>query len=392
MAHVVVLGGSTAGLMAAYEIADLLQLDERVTVISDRREFQAGQPPPWITAGTARQPALYFPLEAALVRKRIDLAPHGARRLHPDEGCVELDDGTLLSYDFLVIATGPRPAFDEIEGLGPRGYTQSICHADHLPDCAAAWEALIDDPGPVVVGAAQGAPCIAPAYEAALQIARELRRLALHTRSPITFLTPEPYIGASRLAGPDTSPDLLVSALREAGMRWITSARVDKVEPGVMWISGPELPVARALPFRFSVVMPPLRPVDAVSDIAGLADEHGAILVDEWLRNPRYRNIYASGVAVASASPEQRPAEAGVRRRPYVAGPMTSVVAQNIRDQIDGRPPAHASSWSRIGLVNLGAPGLAFIEQREAQQRRGDWFASPSWIHVSRCATCDVGR
>jgi predicted flavoprotein YhiN len=54
MAHVVVLGGSTAGLMAAYEIADLLQLDERVTVISDRRELQAGQPPPWITAGTAR--------------------------------------------------------------------------------------------------------------------------------------------------------------------------------------------------------------------------------------------------------------------------------------------------------------------------------------------------
>jgi NADH dehydrogenase FAD-containing subunit len=32
---------------------------------------------------------------------------------------VELADGSKLDYDFLILATGPKPAFDEIEGLDP---------------------------------------------------------------------------------------------------------------------------------------------------------------------------------------------------------------------------------------------------------------------------------
>lgn len=32
---------------------------------------------------------------------------------------VELMDGSLISYDCLIIATGPRLAFDEVEGLWP---------------------------------------------------------------------------------------------------------------------------------------------------------------------------------------------------------------------------------------------------------------------------------
>ena len=41
------------------------------------------------------------------------------------------------TYDYLVIATGPKLAFDEIEGFGPQANTRSICHTD---DAAAASE------------------------------------------------------------------------------------------------------------------------------------------------------------------------------------------------------------------------------------------------------------
>jgi len=44
---------------------------------------------------------------------------------------MELLDGTTLHYDYLIIATGPELAFDEIEGLGPEHNTSSICHVDH---------------------------------------------------------------------------------------------------------------------------------------------------------------------------------------------------------------------------------------------------------------------
>ena len=43
----------------------------------------------------------------------------GARRVHPGDNRVELCDGTFVDYDYLIIATGPDLAFDEVEGLGP---------------------------------------------------------------------------------------------------------------------------------------------------------------------------------------------------------------------------------------------------------------------------------
>ncbi|MCX7912587.1 MAG: hypothetical protein N2506_06480, partial [Dehalococcoidales bacterium] len=37
-----------------------------------------------------------------------------------------LADGTVLDYDFLVIATGAKLAWDAVPGLGPKGYSHSI--------------------------------------------------------------------------------------------------------------------------------------------------------------------------------------------------------------------------------------------------------------------------
>ncbi len=37
--------------------------------------------------------------------------------MHPAEHRVELSDGGSVSYDYLVIATGPDLAFDEVPGL-----------------------------------------------------------------------------------------------------------------------------------------------------------------------------------------------------------------------------------------------------------------------------------
>ena len=75
-----------------------------------------------------------------------------------------------------MIATGPELAFDEVPGLGPEGHTQSICTSDHACEAHEAWEAFCKDPGPIVVGAVQGASCYGPAYEYAMIMDKELRR------------------------------------------------------------------------------------------------------------------------------------------------------------------------------------------------------------------------
>jgi sulfide:quinone oxidoreductase len=42
----------------------------------------------------------------------------GAKRIHPERNEVELNNGAAsLTYDYLVIATGPKLAFDDVQGL-----------------------------------------------------------------------------------------------------------------------------------------------------------------------------------------------------------------------------------------------------------------------------------
>ena len=55
-----------------------------------------------------------------------------ARKVQPESSNLLLENGEPLPYDYLVIASGPRLAFDEVTGLGPHGgYTQSVCKTAH---------------------------------------------------------------------------------------------------------------------------------------------------------------------------------------------------------------------------------------------------------------------
>ena len=63
--------------------------------------------------------------------------------MRPEQNEIELNDGRMLAYDYLVIATGPALAFDEIDGLGPDRNSISICHVDHAAKAAERWRAFL---------------------------------------------------------------------------------------------------------------------------------------------------------------------------------------------------------------------------------------------------------
>ena len=147
----------------------------------------------------------------------------------PQARRVELNDGTSVDYDYLVIATGPELAFDEIDGLGPNAHTQSICHIDHAVQAHAAFEEFCKNPRPIVVGAVQGASCFGPAYEFAYILDTELRKRRIRDRVKMTFVTPEPYIGHLGLDGVGDTKGLMESEFRNRHIRWITNARVKQV-------------------------------------------------------------------------------------------------------------------------------------------------------------------
>jgi sulfide:quinone oxidoreductase len=390
MAHIVVMGAGLGGMPMAYEMKELLRKDDRVTVVGLGETYHFVPSNPWVAVHWRARRDIEFPVAPYLAKKGIAYDGRGVKRVHPQENRLELNDGSSLAYDYLVIATGPKLAFDEIEGLGPDGHTQSVCHVDHAERGAAAWDAFVKNPGPIVVGAVQGASCFGPAYEFAFIMETDLRRRKIRDRVPMTFVTSEPYIGHLGLGGVGDSKGMLESMLRERHIKWICNAKVTKVEPGKMHVTEHDEDGKpkkdHVLPFAYSMMLPAFKGVDAVFGIDGLTNPRGFILIDEHQRNPTYKNVYAVGVCVAIPPVEATPVPTGAPKTGFMIESMVTAVAHNIREELDGKAPTHKATWNAVCLADLGDTGIAFVALPQIPPRNVNWFSEGKWVHLAKVA------
>jgi sulfide:quinone oxidoreductase len=122
MKKLLILGAGTAGtMMAAKMRGNLAEEEWEITLVDldDRHIYQPG--------------LLFIPFDVYrprdVIKPRSRFVPFGVRfivseidRIEPDENRVRLEDGTLLDYDFLVVATGSRIVAEETEGLTGPGW------------------------------------------------------------------------------------------------------------------------------------------------------------------------------------------------------------------------------------------------------------------------------
>ena len=390
MPRIVVLGGGLGGTLGAYEIADAVRGRAELMLVSDAPAFSFVPSNPWVAVRWRDAAAVQIELAPVMASKRIAFTSVGARRVHPAENRIELNDGTSIPYDYLVIATGPELAFDEVEGLGPSGHTVSICQTAHAAAAADAFDRLLEHPGPVIVGAAQGASCFGPAYEFAMILDTELRRRKLRDRVPMTFVTPEPYIGHLGLDGVGDTKSMLECEMRNRHIKWLTSTRIDSVEPEKMHISeiaeDGSVKASRALPFRFAMILPAFRGVPAVSGIEGLANPRGFVLVDKHQRNPAFPNIFALGVCVAIPPVGSTPLPVGVPKTGFMIESMASAIASNLSMLLDGEEPAAEATWNAVCLADFGDGGVAFVAQPQIPPRNLNWSSQGRWVHYAKIA------
>ena len=390
MAHIVILGAGIGGMPLAYEMKDKLRPGERITVVSNNPNFHFVPSNPWVAVNWRKREAIEFAVEPYLAKHGIAFNASGAKRVHPQLNQVELGDGSTLDYDMLVVATGPKLAFEDVEGMGPDGHTHSICHVDHATAAGRAWEGFVAKPGPVVVGAVQAASCFGPAYEFALIMDTDLRRRKIRDRVPMTFVTAEPYIGHLGLGGVGDSKTLLESALRERHIKWICNAKVTRVEADKAFIAehdeNGQPKKQHELPFAYSMLLPAFKGIDAVAGIEGLVNPRGFVLIDDHQRNPKYTNVYAVGVCVAIPPVEATPVPTGAPKTGYMIESMVTATVRNIRDQLDGKEPAAKATWNAICLADFGDSGIAFVALPQIPPRNVNWFAEGKWVHLAKIA------
>ncbi|MCW5745706.1 MAG: FAD-dependent oxidoreductase [Alphaproteobacteria bacterium] len=390
MAHIVVLGGGIGGVSCAYELKSAVRKDDRITLVSNKAFFQFTPSNPWVAVNWRTKSDITIDLASVMPRHGIAFSAAGATRVHPTENRVELGDGSSLTYDYLVVATGPELAFDEIEGLGPERNTQSVCDVDHAGGASQRWEAFCKDPGPIVVGAVQGASCYGPAYEFAMIMDSDLRRRRIRDKVPMTFVTAEPYIGHLGVGGVGDTKGLLESAMRQRHIKWITNAKVDKVEADKMAVTEVDedgkAKKAHDLPFKYAMMIPAFRGIAALRGVEGLANPRGFVIVDKHQRNPAFPNVFGVGVCIAIAPLEQTPVAVGVPKTGFMIESMVTATALNIGQLVRDQAATHEATWNAICLADFGDTGVAFVAMPQNPPRNVNWASSGKWVHVAKVA------
>ena len=387
--RIVILGAGLGGAIAAFEVKHALGERAQISVVSQGDTFHFVPSNPWVAVHWRKREAIEVNLPPVFKRRGIGFTGVGARQVSPAQNQLELNDGTRIDYDYLIIATGPELAFDEIAGLGPHGgFTQSVCHVDHAEAAARAFDEFVDTPGPIVVGAVQGASCFGPAYEFAMILDTELRRRRIRDKAPMTFVTSEPYVGHLGLDGVGDTKGLLESEMRERHIKWVTNAKVASVEARMMPVEevaeDGSVKQVHDLPFAYSMMLPAFRGVAAVRGVDGLTNPRGFIVIDKHQRNPTFPNVFGLGVCVAIAPTGKTPVPVGVPKTGFMIESMVTAIAKNIAQIIDGQNPTHEATWNAVCLADFGDGGVAFVAQPQIPPRNVNWSASGKWVHLAK--------
>lgn len=389
MTSIVVVGAGIGGVPAAYSLKAQLGDSGSVTVVSDKPYFQFVPSNPWVGMGWRSFDEIAFPIRPHLEARDIAFVPFAATRVEAESNRVVLSNGSVVHYDQLLLATGPEPAFDEIEGLGPEHHTHSVTHIEGAFETYHAYQQFIQNPGPIVIGAVQNASILGPLYEFAFLVDADLRRRGIRDRAPITVITPEPYPGHLGLGHDGDADGLLEGALRARDISVICNAITDRVDAKQIHItevdaSGKEK-IKHQLPFAFSVYWPAFRGVKALRDSSPeLTNERGFVVVDEYLRNPRFPDIFAVGVCVAHPSLDTSPVPIGAPSSVYSIQNEVDTVVQNMLAPQRGTALVSNIPRRARWLSDVGEAGARFLSEPQIPLRNINWLKQGKWVHLAK--------
>ncbi|CAC9532728.1 Sulfide-quinone reductase [Bathymodiolus heckerae thiotrophic gill symbiont] len=394
MAHVVVIGASTGGLPFAYDMKKTLGNDHEVTVISNNPNFNFIPSNPWLAVGWRSEDDISFELAPRLERKDINLIIGEATQIKPNDNQVMVGD-QVVDYDYLVLATGPKLAFDEVEGLGPEGHSVSICTTAHAKVASSEWGTFCaNGGGPIAVGAVQGASCFGPAYEFACIMDTDLKKRGIRDKCPITFITAEPYIGHLGLGGVGDSKGLLESEFRQRHIKWIINAKVTSVTADTVNVDevndeGKTIKTHEVATMH-TMMLPAFKGVDTVAKLAeidaGYVNPRGFVMINDYQQSPVKENIFSVGVNIAIPPVEATPVMCGTPKTGYMIESMVTAVVHNIEEMIAGKSPSHIPTWNAVCIADMGDTGAAFVAMPQIPPRNVTWAKKGRMMHLAKIA------
>jgi sulfide:quinone oxidoreductase len=349
MAKTVIIGGNFAGFTAALELKRKGGRNQQVVVIDRNEEFLFIPSLIWVPFGRREVKDISIPRRKIFEKKGVEYIQAVAEKVDPDKRVVVTDKGEI-SYDHLVIATGPKVDFDVAPGV------KEFAHYVGTPIGAMKIRKTLDEfkknPGPVIIGATQRAGCMGAAYEFVFNFEKWLRDEGIRKKVDLYWITPETFLGHFGIDGIRGGETMLKSFMKMFNIHFRTEVAVDKMTATDIYLSNGEI-----LPFKFAMLMPPFIGVDFVQNSTKLqATANGYIPVGDDYRHPVYANIWAAGIAVDVKLPF-KPGKVpfSTPKTGYPSDETGKIVAENIIRVENGRQNLVNKAWGKI-------PGICIMD------------------------------
>lgn len=374
MPHVIIVGGGFGGLAAARELADA-KLE--VTLI-DRSNHHLFQPLLYqvATAGLSA-PAISAPIRSILASQRnLTSLMAAVSKIDVRRKTVELEDGSEISYDYLIVATGSTHSYfghDEWAPLAP-GLKTLADAFDIRRRILMAFEYAEREDDPVrraewltftVIGAgATGVEMAGTLIEIARHtLSGEFRRIDPHQAKVVLLEGSERVLGAY----PADLSEKARAQLSKLGVDVRTGSRVIHIDAECVRYTdqaGEQRLASRTVIWSAGVAASPLGKALNVP-----LDRAGRVVVGSELSIPDHPEVFVIG-DLAAATSDGKPVP-GVSP---AAKQMGRIAARNIRNRIDGKPAQH--------FVYRDYGSLATIGRKAAVAMVGKFKFSgyPAWL------------
>lgn len=358
MTHMVILGGGTAGTMAANALRRKYPTDRlRITVVDadDAHHYQPGYL--FIPFGIYARRHIVSSRRAHL-RRGIDFVEAAIDRVDADAKRVFLQDGREIAYDALVIATGTRPRPELTPGLDGPELGRSIHHFYELEAAERLAEALrLFRGGRFVVHIAEmPIKCPVAPLEFTFLADSWLRRQGIRERTELVYVTP--------LDGAFTKPVAsreLADALAGRQIELETDFAIERVDAERSVMVGFD---GREIDYDLLVTVPVNMGADYIAR-SGLGDESNYVDTDRaTLQSKAHPDIFVLGDAGTLPT-----SKAG-----SVAHFATDIFVDNFGQWLQGRPLTHTFDGHANCFIETGdGLGMLLDFNYDTQPLTGDF-------------------
>ncbi len=338
MKHLVILGAGTAGTMMANKLRNSLDKEEWNITIVDQFKTHYYQPGfLFIPFGIYNKQDVIKP-KADFIPSGVDLIYSQIDRIDGDANKVYLDGGKVLSYDYLIIATGTKTFPEETPGLKDKLWYKEIFDFYTVEGAVALQKYFKKWEGGKLVMAITELPykCPVAPLEFVFLADAYFTEMGIRDKVDITYVTPMPGAFTKPIA-----TKMLSELLEEKNIKVIPDFYIERVDNDTKSLVSYD---EQEIPFDVLTIVP-VNMGDEMIERSGLGDDMNFVPTDkETLQSKQYENIFVLGDA--SNIPTSKAGS--------VAHFAAEILFENLMSAIEGRPlhakfDGHANCYIETG-------------------------------------------